>query len=89
MDFARVVADVFGARDYEPAPSGKYRFGDTRHICSDVSALRSLGWSPKRGMHESVEAYKGWLDTADEIDDIIKKAQETMKKMNVVREVTS
>ncbi len=40
-------------------------------------------------MHESVEAYKSWLDTADEIDDIIKKAQETMKKLNVVREVTS
>ena len=35
-DFARVVSEVYGVRDYEPQPSGKYRFGDTRHICSSV-----------------------------------------------------
>ena len=26
----------------------EYRFGDTRHILSDISALRALGWEPRR-----------------------------------------
>ena len=28
--------------------SGEYRFGDTRHICSDIDALKQLGWAPTR-----------------------------------------
>ena len=26
----------------------EYRFGDTRHILSEISALRELGWEPRR-----------------------------------------
>ena len=86
-EFASVVAEVYGVRQYEPRVSGQYRFGDTRHICSDVSKLKALGWTPKRTTHESVEAYKAWLDTADDVPDIIAKAQQQMKQLNVVREV--
>ena len=46
-EFAGVVAEVFGKNGYEPKASGKYRFGDTRHILSDVSKLKALGWRPQ------------------------------------------
>jgi len=85
--FARVVADAFGVKDYEPHPSGKYRFGDTRHIYSDVEKLKSLGWRPHRSIEHSVDTYKAWLSTADNADDILNFCNEQMKKLNVVREV--
>ena len=28
--------------------TGEFRFGDTRHIFSDICALRGLGWEPRR-----------------------------------------
>ena len=89
MDFASVVAEVFGVKDYTPLPCGRYRFGDTRHICSDVSKLKALGWMPKNDVYRSVEDYKAWLDTAENVGDILAYCNRQMAKMNVVRDVAS
>lgn len=86
-EFASIVAGVFGATDYEPVPCGRYRFGDTRHIRSDVAKLKALGWKPTRTTTESVVAYKTWLDEADNIGDILDYCNKQMAKLNVVREV--
>lgn len=85
--FATVVAEVFGAKGYQAKPCGKFRFGDTRHICSDVSKLKSLGWKPTRTVHESVEAYKAWLSTADNAAQILDYCNQQMAALNVVRSV--
>ena len=84
--FAETVAEVFGVKDYEPKPCGKYRFGDTRHIWSDISKLESLGWKPTRTVYDSVAEYKEWLNTASSIDNIIEYCNEKMKKLNVLRD---
>jgi dTDP-L-rhamnose 4-epimerase len=88
-EFASAVAQVFGRTDYEPKAAGKYRFGDTRHIFSDVSKLKRLGWSPKRGVRESVEAYKVWLSEADAAEDILDYCNREMAKLGVVRDVAA
>jgi len=88
-EFASVVAEVFGAAGYRPEPCGKYRFGDTRHICSDVSKLKRLGWQPARGIHDSVVAYKGWLSTADNAAQILDYCNRQMAQLNVVRDVAT
>lgn len=85
--FASAVAGVFGVHDYQPVPCGKYRFGDTRHICSDVAKLKRLGWKPTRSIHDSVEAYKAWLATADNAAEILDYCNLRMAKLNVVRDV--
>ena len=87
-EFASAVADVFGAKDYRPQPCGKFRFGDTRHICSDVGKLKRLGWRPTRSIHDSVQGYKGWLATADNAAQILDYCNQQMIQLNVVREVT-
>lgn len=86
-EFATAVAEVFGVKGYTARPCGKYRFGDTRHICSDVSKLKSLGWSPKHTIYDSVEAYREWLSQADSAESILDYCNQQMAKMNVVRDV--
>jgi dTDP-L-rhamnose 4-epimerase len=86
-EFASVVAEVFGVEGYHPVPCGKFRFGDTRHICSDVSKLKRLGWKPSRSIQDSVEAYKGWLASAENAAEILDYCNLQMAKLNVVREV--
>lgn len=87
MQFAVAVAEVFGTKGYDPTPSGKYRYGDTRHICSDVSKLKRLGWQPSRSIYDSVEAYRGWLSTASNAGDILDYCNQQMAHLNVVRNV--
>ena len=88
-EFASAVADVFGVRDYSPEPCGRYRFGDTRHIFSNVSKLQALGWNPTRSVYDSIEAYREWISQAVDIGEILAFSNQQMKKLNVVREVGS
>jgi dTDP-L-rhamnose 4-epimerase len=85
-EFAGIVAKAFG-RDFDAKPSGAYRFGDTRHIVSDVTKLRALGWEPKRTPADSVAEYVAWLRAQGDIEDILAFAERQMKAMGVVRAV--
>jgi dTDP-L-rhamnose 4-epimerase len=65
--------------------TGEYRFGDTRHILSDISALRALGWEPRRTPTQSVAAYAAWLDGIDGLDGVLAEAGTRMRALGVVR----
>ena len=81
---ADVVMRQYGSE--QPAVvTGEYRFGDTRHILSDVSSLRSLGWSARRRVDDSVAAYAKWLDGMPGLDGVLADANERMRASGVVR----
>jgi len=69
--------------------TGEYRFGDTRHILSDISALRALGWEPQRTPVESVAAYAGWLRDMDGLDGVLAEADARMRALGVVRKAAT
>jgi dTDP-L-rhamnose 4-epimerase len=66
---------------------GEYRFGDTRHIVSDVDALKQLGWVPLRTPVESVAEYAAWLTGMPGLDAILAEADAKMRALGVVRRV--
>jgi dTDP-L-rhamnose 4-epimerase len=84
----REFADIV-MRQYESGQpgmvTGEYRFGDTRHILSDISALRALGWEPRRTPAQSVAAYAGWLEGMDGLDGVLAEADTRMRALGVVR----
>ena len=88
LEFARLVAMISGVPELEPKIPGAFRYGDTRHSCSDTSKLTALGWSPKYTAEDSVQAYVSWLKEHSDVEDIFDYAEKNMKAMNVVREVT-
>jgi dTDP-L-rhamnose 4-epimerase len=88
QQFASVVAEVFEKPEFVPTPTGKYRYGDTRHIFSDVTKLKSLGWQPKHSIHESVKAYREWLESAGVGEDILDYSNRLMAQLGVVRDVS-
>ena len=65
--------------------TGEYRFGDTRHILSDISALQALGWEPRRTPADSVAAYAAWLEGMDGLDGVLAEANARMRALGVVR----
>jgi len=82
--FADVVAEVFDVSLPLKIPF-EYRFGDTRHIQSDINKLKKLGWNPKRTVFDSVLEYKSYLEQQNDIDDILDYTEKHMKNLGVVR----
>jgi dTDP-L-rhamnose 4-epimerase len=82
--FADLVRRQYGS-DQAGRISGEYRFGDTRHILSDVDALKQLGWVPRRTPAESVAEYAGWLDGMPGLDTVLAEANARMRTLGVVR----
>jgi dTDP-L-rhamnose 4-epimerase len=83
-EFSDVVMRQYGSAEPGRVP-GEYRFGDTRHILSDTTALRSLGWKPRRGVADSVAAYAEWLKGMDGLDGVLAAANARMRSLGVVR----
>jgi dTDP-L-rhamnose 4-epimerase len=86
IDFYNTMQALVG-REIAPLIAGHYRYGDTRHICSDTSKLQGLGWRPSRTIEQSIEAYWEYLNNQQALNDILEYAQKNMQKLNVIRKV--
>ena len=83
-EFADIVMRQYGSAQCGMV-TGEYRFGDTRHILSDISALRELGWEAQRTPADSVAAYVEWLKGMDGLDGVLAEADARMRALGVVR----
>lgn len=83
-EFADIVMRQYGS-DQPGVVTGDFRFGDTRHICSDISALGDLGWKPQRTPEQSVAAYAAWLEGMQGLDGVLAEADARMRALGVVR----
>lgn len=88
FDLANIVARALGNKVKNKA-SGKFRLGDTRHIASDISKLKALGWQPINSIEKSVKDYLAWLRTTEAREDIIEYTQKKMKELQVVQKIKS
>jgi dTDP-L-rhamnose 4-epimerase len=84
LELARMVLDAVGL-DAEPEVSQAYRVGDGRHIQSEVSKLRHLGWAPTTAQTEMVRAYVDWAKAQPDLYDSSTEAVMRMKQMGVLR----
>ncbi len=83
-EFAEVVRRQYGS-ELDAVVTGEYRFGDTRHIISDISALADLGWKPQLSPADSVAAYASWLAGMEGLDGVLAEANARMRALGVVR----
>ncbi len=83
-DFAEVMIQSAG-RDLEPNITQQYRFGDTRHIFSDVSKLGELGWRPQGNIEQNCREYLAWATQQPGFKNYAGAALEHMLKVGTVR----
>jgi len=88
LDLAGLVGRALG-RASEPRVSGQYRVGDTRHIRSDVSRLKSHGWAPQETLEDVVRGYVEWATSHPEFHNAAAAAHDRMKQLGVLRESAS
>jgi dTDP-L-rhamnose 4-epimerase len=87
-EFADIVMRRYGS-EQPGLVTGENRFGDTRHIQSDISALQALGWEPRRRPAQSVASYAAWLEGMDGLDGVLAEADVRMRALGVVRKAAT
>lgn len=83
-EYANVIARALG-KPIEPGIPGEFRFGDTRHIISDISKLRALGWAPQVPLEKIVAGYIEWAREQPDVRDYYADAEREMKARGTIR----
>jgi dTDP-L-rhamnose 4-epimerase len=86
LEYARLIAARAGVAT-EPRVPGLYRFGDTRHIVSDVTRLKALGWRPTVSLEEIVDGYVAWAQAQPGFRDYSAEAEARMASLGTLRRV--
>ena len=68
---------------------GLYRFGDTRHVFSDVSKLKAFGWQPEVSQEEIVDEYLSWAQEQPGFKDYYSEAEAKMQQLGTLRKVSA
>ncbi len=84
LAFAECVAQRAGL-GAQPRVTGEYRFGDTRHILSDIARLRALGWEPRGTLEGNIDEYLAWAQGQADFRNYADEAREYMKRVGTVR----
>ena len=83
LEYANIIRQVVSLKA-EPHLPGYYRFGDTRHMVSNVTKLRSLGWQPTTKVRDIVAEYSDWV-ASQGFRDNSDEAIERMLKVGTLR----
>jgi len=86
LEYARFIARRTGV-DIEPQVPGVYRVGDVRHIFSDVSKLKALGWEPTVPLEDIVDEYVTWAPSQAGFQDYYAAAETLMESVGSIRRV--
>ena len=84
LEYGALTAQVLGV-DLAVAVPGEYRFGDTRHIVSNISKLAGLGWAPSTPLPQIIAEYAAWARQQPGLDDPYAQAEQVMKQLGTVR----
>ena len=88
LEYAHLIAGRAGL-NIEPQVPGLYRFGDTRHVFSDVSKLKALGWQPEVSLEAIVDEYLSWASAQPGFADYYAAAEAKMQQLGTLRRVES
>lgn len=83
-EYARLIARTIG-KPIDPVVPGEFRFGDTRHVFSDITNLRALGWEPQVPFEEIVKEYIAWVRTQPDVRDYYAGAEMEMLAAGTIR----
>lgn len=88
LELAAIV-EMTLKREAKNKASQKFRFGDSRHINSDISKLKALGWQPINPIEKSVKDYLNWLSTTEIRKNMIEYAQRRMETLKVIQSINN
>jgi dTDP-L-rhamnose 4-epimerase len=87
LDYARVMLHRLNSPLLPEIP-GIYRTGAARHNVSSIAKLEALGWKTTKGLTETFDDYRTWLEATPDFEDYATPAFETMQAAGILRFAT-
>ena len=73
--------------DIEPEVNCEFRPGEMRHLTSDTTRMRSVGYESQVDLTEGIQRYIDWIRTQSEIRDYFSEAEKILRNKGVVHRV--
>lgn len=85
LEYVGMLLKLLG-KNIDPEITGEFRFGDMRHIFSDISKIKAiLDWQPTTPLEEAARQYIDWTESQPEVKDHYTEAAAAMRGMGVLR----
>jgi dTDP-L-rhamnose 4-epimerase len=85
-EFTKILLKIMG-KNVRPQKPGEFRFGDVRHIISDISKLRKLGWEPQKTIEQNIREYLTWLQAQPNIRDYYTETEKILRQQGTIQPI--
>ena len=73
--------------DIAPEINGEFRPGEMRHLASDTTRIRSVGYKPEVDLTDGISRYTEWIRSQSDIRDYFSEAAEILRNKGIVHRV--
>jgi len=85
-DLAEIIAGRLGVK-IAPVARGEFRPGEIRSLISDISRIRTIGYTPQTSIEQGIARYVDWIKTQGTVEDYFSKAQAGLRAKGIVQSV--
>jgi dTDP-L-rhamnose 4-epimerase len=86
----RQIAEQLSAAlkiDIAPEVNGEFRPGEMRHLTSDTTRVRAIGYRPDVDLADGIARYIDWIRSQSDIRDYFSEAAEILRNKGIVHKV--
>ncbi len=83
LDFVNILGKVYH-KNVTSILRNEFRPGDSRHLVTDATRLRALGWEPRIGIEEGLQRYADWICSYTTVEEYFTEAEQLLKNTRVV-----
>lgn len=85
-EVARLISDALNIH-IEPTTPGEFRPGEMRHLISDITRIRSLGFTPEVDLETGIARYLDWIRAQADVRDYFAEAKSILRSKGIVHQV--
>jgi dTDP-L-rhamnose 4-epimerase len=85
---SKIISDALGIH-IAPLAEGTFRPGEMRHLTSDTTLIRAIGYEPQVDLSTGINRYLDWIRTQGNIREYFGAAEQTLREKGIVHKVAS
>ena len=86
LDLASLISDALNIH-LDPILPGAYRPGEIRHLISDTTRIRSLGFTPTVDLQTGIERYLNWIRGQADVNDYFSAAETELRSKGIIQTI--
>lgn len=85
-DLATLISEALEI-SIDPIVPGTFRPGEIRHLISDTSRIRSIGFAPAVELEKGIERYLDWIRDQGDVNEYFSAAETTLRSKGMVQKI--